>query len=141
MGRLSNRQRLNNITSNIQTVKKALEQGEFPSGKAILSVVIAETIMEVREASFSYEASYSSNQCLMHLRNYKSRALKYKSMLISDLREVLQELEKRKGNVNRCVNILNKMLEMNLYTTYTENFIKKHVSLSHKYVPELITVK
>jgi hypothetical protein len=132
--------RIEDIKENLQTVKKALE-GEQIESKGILAVMISETIEEVRDASFSYEVKFTHKDNTLHWKHFEARGKKYKAMLISDLQEVLQELGKRKTNVNRVVKMLNKMLQTNLYKSYTEAFIGKWVSKNHHYKPDMISIK
>ncbi|MGG1630071.1 hypothetical protein [Rossellomorea sp. NRS-1567] len=103
--------------------------------------MISETIEEVRGTSFSYEVKFTHKDNTLHWKHYEARAKKYKAMLISDLYEIHQELGKRNTNVNRVVKMLNKMLQTNLYKSYTEAFIGKWVSKNHHYKPDMISIK
>ncbi|TYS87505.1 hypothetical protein [Rossellomorea aquimaris] len=140
MARKSNIQRIEDIKGNLQTVMKALE-GEQIESKGILAVMISETVAEVREASFSYEVKFTHKDNTLHWKHFEARGKKYKALLISDLQEIHQELGKRNTNVNRVPKMLNKILQTNLYKSYTESLIGKWKSLSHHYKPEVISVK
>lgn len=133
-------QRIEDIKGNLHSVKKALESEQIES-KGILAVMISETIAEVRDASISYEVKFTHKDNTMHWKNYEARGKQYKGKLISDLQEIHQELGKRNTNVNRVLKMLNKMLQTNLYKSYTEAFISKWKSKNHHYKPEVISVK
>ncbi|MEA1853027.1 hypothetical protein U9M49_07985 [Cytobacillus sp. OWB-43] len=84
-------------------------QANIPS----LLVLLAETIIEVRKQQFVYYVNYTSEES--HISTYKAYCKMNKYKLLADLEEVEMILRSKTVNVKRCVVLLDKVLNSNLY--------------------------
>ncbi|MEH6949631.1 hypothetical protein V7068_21840 [Bacillus sp. JJ634] len=115
------------IQQNLKYIKKSLESNTHQAQQPILTLMISETIQLVRETSFIYEVPLNNNTHIEHFRSYANRGLKAKASLIADMEDLQMEL--KKGNVKRCLAVIDGMLSSDLYTNPVKNKISKWVPL------------
>ncbi|WP_368298542.1 hypothetical protein [Cytobacillus firmus] len=137
------------VLKNLKYIKRTIEDHTHVEQKAILSVLLSETIEEVRETTFKYEVpyiDYSGDNSGGNLATYKDMGKRFKSKVLAELEEVQKQLNKKNTGVNRCLAILNNLINTNLYTDKVNAKIKQwklHPNVSKKAVQasEIIEVK
>lgn len=103
------------IHQKLNYIKNSLMNDTYKEQSAIIQMLISETIQLIRETSFVYEIPYNNSNHTAHIRTYANRGRKAKASLIVDLEEL--QIELKKGNVKRCLAIIDGMLSSDLYTS------------------------
>lgn len=111
------------IKQNLKHIKATIKAGTLQEQKASTSLLVAEVTAQVKEATFKYSTEYVLDKQQYHFTAYASFARKAKAKLLSDIQELQGELNKPVTNENRCVLILNNLLESNLHTIKVQNYM------------------
>ncbi|MRX52929.1 hypothetical protein GJU41_03000 [Bacillus idriensis] len=111
------------ILSNIQYVERCLVNSTFQENKAMLNVLLSETIELGRTEVFTFQVPFTSIKDHSHIVTYKKCGKQYKAKLIADLEELQRELGRRQPNVNRSLQIVSSIMNTNLYQDYTKTKI------------------
>lgn len=113
------------ILSNIQYVERCLLDSTYKENKAMLNVLLSETIELVKIEVFKFDVPFTSIKDHSHIVTYKKCGKRYKAKLIADFEELQRELGRKQPNVQRAFQIVTKMLNTNLYQNFTQAKISK----------------
>lgn len=129
-----------NIKQNLKYIKTMIENGSLKENRVIIHVMIAETILGLKNTAFLFEVKYTSEGYKMHYSSYEKRAKKYKSRLLVDMKTLERELNKQRVNQKACKKLIQKMLDTDLYTFYTQAVINQWQSKTKHYKTEAISI-
>ena len=131
---------VNNIKQNLKYIKTMIENGSLKENRVIIHVMIAETIQGLKNTAFLFEVKYTSEGYKMHYSSYEKRAKKYRSRLLVDMEELERKLNKKPVNEKTCKKLIQKMLDTDLYTFYTQAVINQWQSKTKHYKTEAISI-
>lgn len=117
------------VKQNLQYIQRSLSSGTHKEQTAILHLMMNETLEAVRNKSFQYETAYSSDKNLNHMYTYICLSKKAKASILADLQE-LQILHSRKNDSKRCLAIVQKLLQNNLYQNEVNGVVNSWVNTS-----------
>lgn len=106
---------MESIKQNLSFIKRSLLNETHKENCVSIQLILVETILAVKETTFKYEVPYSSENYLKHHYTFLTRSRKCKYKLLADLEELKCELNRRNTNVKRCLTLINKLLQNNLY--------------------------
>lgn len=129
-----------NIKQNLKYIKTMIENGSLKENRVIIHVMIAETIHALKNTAFLFKVKYTSEGYKMHYSSYEKRAKKYKSRLLVDMKELERELNKQRIKQKTCKKLIQKMLDTDLYTSYTQAVINQWQSKAKCYKTEAISI-
>ena len=121
---------MESIKQNIEYIQKSILNNTHREQQAIIALIISETVTTIKEATFSYDVPCVPNKSNAHFAVITNKVKQAKSSLISDLQELEGEL--KRNNTKRCLNILQKMLECNLYMNDVQQVIDGWKGLTKK---------
>lgn len=116
------------VMFNLVQVQKSLEQGTYKTDSAILTVLINESIKEISNSKYQFEAFYCSENWKEHFVSYENLSNKYKAAIICDLHELDYELNKDKVNRLKCLVMVQEMINSKLYSSYVKRVVDKWVT-------------
>ncbi|QGQ47251.1 hypothetical protein [Metabacillus sediminilitoris] len=119
---------MNSIKQNLQYIEKSIISGTLNEQKVIIAVILSEVIEAVKEFTFTYQVPVSIYKG--HLETFICLAEKEKSRLLADLQELHYELERKKTNEKRALQLVEKMLVTDLYKDEVQRSINKWVNVS-----------
>lgn len=117
------------IKQNLSYISKSLLNNTHKEQAVIINVMLEETIQEVKETTFVYEVPFCSVKEDYHIPIYVNRSKKAKFSILCDLQELQAELNKKTTNVKRCLALVQKMLNNNLYQDSINKTINKWVNV------------
>ncbi|BDG37241.1 hypothetical protein PcaKH15_31470 [Parageobacillus caldoxylosilyticus] len=109
---------------NLLYVEKALRNGTYKAEAPMLTVLLEEALEEIKNTSFQFEVPCSSDTNIEHLKTYENLALKYKAKLLVDIRKLQHEINKKNVNGKYCLNLVQKIIESNLYMNHVKAMIQ-----------------
>lgn len=120
------------IRDNLNYLYKVLQGDNHRQYKPILLVILAETITEIRNQQFVYYVNYGTEQT--HVGTYKAYCKMNKYRLIADLEEIEMILRGKTVNIKRCVVLLDKVLNSNLYQQTAQRKVSRWQHVNPKAV-------
>jgi hypothetical protein len=120
--------KLKQIKNNLSYIKASIENGTHLEQKAILHLIIIETIEAAREIDFSFKVPYSSENHMNHMYTFFSYGMKAKACLLADLEELKKEVRRKNGNKKRSLAIIQNLLTSDLCRRDVKNKIAKWVN-------------
>lgn len=129
-----------NIKQNLKYIKTMIENGSLKENRVIIHVMIAETIQGLKNTAFLFEVKYTGKGYKMHYSSYVNRAKKYKSKLLVDMKELESKLNKKPINEKACKKFIQKILDTDLYTSYTQAVINQWQPKTKHYKTEAISI-
>jgi hypothetical protein len=131
---------MKNAFQNLIYVEKALRNGTYKAEKPMLTVLLEEALEEIKNTSWQFEIPCTCTGHKEHLKTYENTALKYKSKLLADLRELQHLLNKKDVPEKKCLQMVRKLIETNLYMNYVKEMIDKFQPKSPVIENEIIAV-
>lgn len=119
------------IKQNLSYIEKSLLNNTHKEQGAIIHLMLEETVQEVKDLVFQYEIPYSSQKATYHVFAFVKRSKKAKASLLCDLRELQTELNRKNINVKRCLVVIQKALQTNLYQDEINRSINKWVNIGN----------
>lgn len=133
---------MENITKDLQYIQSAILNDTHKKQKAIIALMITEAIVAVKESKITLEIPYVSDKNTHHITTISNMVKNVKATLISELEELNGELNRKKVNTKRCLNIIQKMLDSSLGMNGVQQTISKWRGLSRsKVIKQTITLK
>ncbi|PFW76577.1 hypothetical protein COL23_11450 [Priestia aryabhattai] len=129
-----------NIKQNLKYIKTMIENGSLKENRVIIHVMIAETIQGLKNTAFLFKVKYTGAGNKMHYQSYEKRAKKYRSKLLVDMEELERKLNKKPVNEKACKKLIQKMLDTDLYTSYTQAVINQWQPKTKHYKTEAISI-
>ena len=123
---------MESIKQNIEYIQKSILNNTHREQGAIIALIISETITAIKEATFSYDVPCVPNKANAHFAVITNKVKQAKSSLISDLQELEGCL--KRNNTKRSLNIIQKMLDNNLYMNDVKRVIDNWKGLSRSEV-------
>jgi hypothetical protein len=120
--------KLKQIKNNLSYIKASIKNGTDKEQKAILHLIIIETIEAARQVDFSFKVPYSSENHMNHLYSFYQKGMKAKACLLADLEELKREVTRKNGNTTRAVTVIETLLTSDLYKRDVNNSIDKWVN-------------
>jgi hypothetical protein len=120
--------KLKQIKNNLSYIKASIENGTHLEQKAILHLIIIETIEAAREIDFSFKVPYSSENHMNHMYTFFQYGMKAKAKLISELQELHREITRKNGNTKRAVKIIETLLTSDLCKSDVKNKLDNWVN-------------
>lgn len=115
---------------NIVYVQKSLRNGTHQTEQPMLTVLLNEALEEIQNTSWQFEVPCSSTEYKEHVKTYGDVARRYKAKLLVDVRKLQHEINKKNVNEKYCLNLIQNMLESNLYMNHVKEMIDKYQSKS-----------
>jgi hypothetical protein len=125
---------------NLIYFEKSLRNGTFKAETPILTVLIEEALEEIKSTAWEFEIPCTCTGHTDHVKTYKNYAIKYKSKLLADLRELQHLLNKKDVPEKKCLQMVRKLIETNLYMNYVKEMIAKFQPKSPVIETEIIAV-
>ncbi|MFJ7738870.1 hypothetical protein ACIQ2D_21420 [Lysinibacillus sp. NPDC097287] len=122
------------VIKNLQYIQRSIDNNTYKEQSAIIHLLLTETIGEVKQLKFFYDAPYTSENYLKHHFTYIQLAKKEKAKVLSDLNELQDEFSKSNVNKNRVIKIVTTLLETRLGKQKIEGIMNRWQSKSHREV-------
>ena len=119
------------VKQNLLYVKQALTDGTHNQQKAIIHLILNDTVLLVKENVFKYDLPQVTIKEDYHVPVFVARSRKAKSSILCDLQE-LQVYMIKGIHEKRCVAIINKLLTTNFHQNEIHSSIGKWVNVSGK---------
>ncbi|WP_404347488.1 hypothetical protein LG311_17840 [Sutcliffiella horikoshii] len=119
------------VKQNLQYIKASIETGTHHQQKAIVHLMLEDTVLSVKEQVFKYDLPQVTVKEDYHVPIFVARSRKAKACVLSDLHE-LQVYISKGIHEKRCVAIINKLLTTNFYQNEIHRTIGKWVNVSGK---------
>lgn len=133
---------MENITKDLQYIQSAILNDTHKNQKAIIALIITEAIVAIKESEITLEIPYVSEKNTDHITTISNMVMNVKATLISELEELNGELNRKKVNTKRCLNIIQKMLDSSLGMNGVQQTVSKWRGLSRsKVIKQTITLK
>jgi hypothetical protein len=116
------------IKQNLQYIFKSLQAGTHLEQRAILSLMIEETVQEIHNTAFKYLVEYTSEDNTEHLQMFIAHGKKAKWTLLSDMEEL--KIKLNNGNTKSCLKLVQNMLKTDLYKQDVQAMINNWKSTS-----------
>jgi hypothetical protein len=120
--------KLKQIKNNLSYIKASIENGTHLEQKAILHLIIIETIEAARQVDFSFKVPYSSENHMNHLYSFYQKGMKAKACLLADLEELKKEVTRKNGNKKRSLKLVQNLISTDLYKRDVNNSIDRWVN-------------
>jgi hypothetical protein len=125
---------------NLVYIEKVLREGTYNAEKPMLTVLLNEALEEIKKSSWEFEVPLTCTGHKEHVKTYENLALKHKSKLMADLRELQHLLNKKDVPEKKCLQMVRKLIETNLYMNYVKELIAKFQPKSPVIENEIIAV-
>jgi hypothetical protein len=125
---------------NLVYIEKVLREGTYNAEKPMLTVLLNEALEKIKKSSWEFEVPMTCTGHKEHVKTYKNLALKYKSKLLADVREIQHLLNKKDVPEKKCLQMVRKLIESNLYMNRVKAKIDKFQPKSEVTETETIAV-
>jgi hypothetical protein len=120
--------KLKQISNNLLYIKASIENGTHLEQKAILHLIIIETIEAAQKTDFSFKIPYSSENHMNHMYSFYQKGMKAKACLLADLEELKREVTRKNGNKKRSLKLVQNLISTDLYKRDVNNSIDRWVN-------------
>lgn len=120
---------------NLNYIQKKLLDGSYKNDMSLMQFALSNSIEAVRNTPFNYVIRHGTTKDKKgHIASYTAIAKRYKAKALCDLEDLQGELNSL-FSVKRCLVLIKKLLETNLYRNYVQqkmdNFIFAANGLRH----------
>ncbi|EKN71297.1 hypothetical protein BABA_02157 [Neobacillus bataviensis LMG 21833] len=102
------------LKGKIESIKQAIESGDYQHQVPMMKVQFAEMFEEVRNDICFFHVNYFHPDYTTHFKTFISMVRKAKNELLADLQDVSALLSARKKHEKQILSILNRLLDTDL---------------------------